>query len=347
MFFNYNWILYALELKPDTLSFITGSAGIIISGIEKKENKRKNGKLYFMIGALLTGGAIIFKQQYIFFLFGILLFSIINNNKSYKIFAICTLLVSFTILYFIEKNTNCWFWTVTIVKDDGFLNFKTWFSEHIVFFQYYLLGFFIFFINYLIFKKNIKINITQNNYLLFPEKNIWVYIMFCVFIGALISSFKVGGNSGNTSFGFSVLLPFVFILINKYFNQKKIFYFFLLLIMLKCPVMIYSGINKYKLANKFLIKVQENVKGTTLSILTGSNVYFATRTIRNNNKVINYWMYSVRDNSEVYNCLPTTPNISNFDYIIVENWHENQIYFSGINFYSMHCMVFCAVYRFC
>jgi hypothetical protein len=333
LFFNYDWILYAVELKPDVFAFNLGSLGILLSGIHNGRNQKNI--LYLIIGAILSGSAIIFKQQYVFFLFGLLLFAIFNKGHLHRLFVLLTLIFSFLFFYIISEINNFWFWTITVVQDDGFLDLNTWFNEHLSFFKLYFFGIIILSINFIFYKRNIlKDEIPEEIPDVLLEHNslkysVWPYVIFSVFLGALISSAKVGGNSGNTALGFSVLLPIVFFTLNKYFSSKRLFFIFILVFSIKLPLMVYSGIIKYKSAMEFSSKVQDFVQGNKNDILTGSNVYYSTRILRNQNEIINYWMYSIRDNKDVYDYLVRTSKIKKFDYLIVENWPQNKRFISN------------------
>ena len=320
IFLNYEWLIYAVEFKPDIAAYCIGSLGIIISGVDKEKRK---SLILFILGIILSGIAILFKQQYIFFLFGLIFFTILNKNKKLIIFTITSTLISFVILFLIKSNPNAWYWTVTVLSDDGFLSLKEWLkSQELLIFTYFI-GFIVFLTFFLL--KEYKFPIRRFEILNIKnilKSNIWFSVMIFVFFGSLISSLKIGGNSGNTAFGLVILLPFAL----YYFNNLKLrqlFVLSLLILFIKVPFLLYSNFKHYLKIQEFSNNVEKliNVKG--VKVLTGSDVYYSTRKIRLGNEITNYWMYSKIDNSSLSSKLNNIIKSNDFNYILVESWPEN------------------------
>jgi len=320
IFLNYEWLIYAVEFKADITAYCIGSLGIIISGVDKEKSRPL---ISFILGIILTGIAILFKQQYIFFLFGLLFFTILNKKKKLVYFSAISIFISFSIIFLLKFNSNTWYWTVKVLSDDGFLSLKEWLISQKELIITYIIGL-IGFISLLLLKvfklptQRFKISSIKN----IITSNIWFSIMIFVFLGSLISSLKTGANSGNTAFGFVILLP----LSLYYFNNlkvKQLFVLFLIIIFTKVPILLYSNFKHYLTIQEFSNTVENivNVKG--VKILTGSDVYFATRKVRIGNEIANYWMYSLIDNSPVSSHLSKIIKSNDFNYIIIENWPEN------------------------
>lgn len=320
IFLNYEWLIYAVEFKADITAYCTGSLGIILSGVDKEKNK---SLIFFILGIILTGIAILFKQQYIFFLFGLLFFTMLNRNKKLILFSITSIFISFVIILLIKSNSNTWYWTVTVLSDDGFLSLKDWLKsqEQLIFTYFFALIILVILLLFKIYKfpaHRICISSIRSNI----KSNIWFSIMICVFSGSLISSLKTGANSGNTAFGLVIVLPLVL----YYFNNlelKHLFTLVLFLLLTKVPILLYSNSKHYLKILEFSNNVQKSVNDKGVKILTGSDVYFATRKIRIGNEIANYWMYSLIDNSNVSSHLNRLIKSNDFDYIIVESWPEN------------------------
>ena len=321
IFFNYDWLIYAAELKPDALAFCMGAFGVIVSGINS--NKKKSN-FFFFFGIILTGGAIIFKQQHAFFLLGILFYSIFNKNYKALIFAFASSLIALIIIFFIFLNENSWFWTVSVIKDDGFISIESWISDHRKISLKYLIGF-IAFSTFILFTEPVIIkNWKKELYHIF-FRNSWSFILIFVFFGAALSSFKVGGNAGNTAFGLVVLMP-IFLLLIKQLNYFILFIIFCFLIAFKIPKVIDVSLNQYKETKDLSNKFSQSFHGVNKKILIGSNLYYAVRDFRKSNKIVNYWMYSLKDNSDIFSQLQITNSKYKFDVLVVENLPNNLSY---------------------
>jgi hypothetical protein len=330
LFLNYDWLIYASEFKPDIISYCIGSFGIILSGIDKNKSKFN---LQFISGIVLTGVAIIFKQQFIFFLFGLIFYSLLQKDNFVRIFAFSSFLLSIILLLLFKYDHNLWFWTVKVLQDDGFVSIKSWLiTHHIIAINYLIIVTII--ITLYFFKQFTLPNNYQNFFFKYFRNNIWFFIMIFVFFGAFISSFKVGGNAGNTAFGLVVLLP-IFLYFIQNIKTRHLLIFYTLLIFTKSPLIFSNTLRKYSDILKFSKKTTEIIKTNNLKILTGSDVYYATRNSRNSNMVVNYWMYSLKNNTDINKQLEISANELLFDYLIVENWPDNKKYFSKSKRYKI------------
>jgi hypothetical protein len=74
---------------------------------------------------------------------------------------------------------------------------------------------------------------------------------------------------------------------------------------------------------EFSNSVEKKINMKGVKILTGSDVYFATRKVRIGNEIANYWMYSLIDNTSVSSQLNKIIRSNEYNYIIVENWPDN------------------------
>jgi hypothetical protein len=146
--------------------------------------------------------------------------------------------------------------------------------------------------------------------------------MIFVFLGSLISSLKTGANSGNTSFGLVILLPLALYFFNN-LKVKQLFVLSLLIFFTKVPILLYSNFKHYLTIQEFSNSVEKKINMKGVKILTGSDVYFATRKVRIGNEIANYWMYSLIDNTSVSSQLNKIIRSNEYNYIIVENWPDN------------------------
>ena len=84
--------------------------------------------------------------------------------------------------------------------------------------------------------------------------------------------------------------------------------------------------NRFNESIEFSNAAKEFINKKNLKILTGSDVYYVTRKFRESNVIVNYSMYSLRDNSNIENQLEKSASKYKFDYVIVENWPLNKEY---------------------
>jgi hypothetical protein len=330
---NYEWLVYACELKPDTTAFVFGSLGMIISKVNSNE-KIKIKSIKYFLGIILTGSAILFKQQYIFFLFGLNLYALLFGSKSLKLFSIISLLLSLFFIFIFYQNTNIWFWTVKVLSDDGLLSLKQILIDHRLISIYYIF----FFILLFILEKLKFIQLNFSEFILklkFLIKNSpWPLIITFVFLGSVVSAIKVGGNAGNTAYGLVVLMPLFFIFLSQ-LNKKVAFLLFAYILIFKVPSVLKTQIFKYNEVVELNNFVSSNIKEQNLNILTGSNVYIIARNIKNINNISNYWMYGIRDNVDIEKEISMLTNHLKFDYLIIENFDSNKNFIKNSDHYHL------------
>lgn len=330
---NYEWLVYACELKPDTTAFILGSIGILVSKINSNE-KVKIKSYSFIFGIILTGSAIIFKQQYIFFIAGLNIYALFFGKKESKIFSILSLILSFIFIFIFYTNKNIFFWTVTVLSDDGFLSFKQILIDHKLIFIYYALFtivlLFLHWFGFLKFNYSETVSNIKNIFKSSP----WPMILTLVAIGSLLSAFKVGGNAGNTAFGLVILMPIIFIFISS-INKNVSFLLLIFVIIIKVPIIFRNQISKYKEVLELNNFAENNINGKNLNILTGSNVYFVSRNIKNVHNITNYWMYGIKDNIDIEKEFMILAMKYRYDYLIVENYPFNYEFLKNSDQYNL------------
>jgi hypothetical protein len=213
------------------------------------------------------------------------------------------------------------------------MSLKLWLDEHKLISVKYLLGL----VALVLFLRLKLFFFPKNKFCYLKDKllnNIWFSIMLFVFFGSLISSFKIGGNSGNTAFGLIVIYPLVLYFL-QYIKSQYLFLTFLVMSLFLIPYFIHNAINKYKDSLEIINKSNELITSKDYRLLTGSNLYFASRNFRGSNLVSNYWMYSLKDNSNIYDQLAKTAIESEFDFLFVENWNSNKDFFSKSKKYTI------------
>ena len=324
-----SYYTYALEGKPDTISFLLGYLGLFYY---IKSNDKINYN--FFIGIILVGIPILFKQQYVSFLLGLFLFCIFNINKNRILFFFSSVIISISILFILYELETPWYWNVTSLADDGFLQIKEIIVNNIRT-GYYFLVFIISLI--LILSKNSLMNITMKilnkNKLKLLLRNPWIYITTIAIIVSFLSSFKNGGNNGNVEFGLFLLFPLFFLISNIAPKYKMIALAWVVLLP-HCKDL--SLFNNYLKASQMKSYVAQLDIDPGSKILTGSDSYFASRLLlKKGIEIDNYWKSATKKNSSVMEELSNSIKIKDYKILIVENWPQNLIQIESSNNYEI------------
>jgi hypothetical protein len=315
-----NWLFYATEFKPDTIAFLLGFLGLILTSFLKSHTNFHK----ILLGSLFCSGALLFKQQYIAFIVGLILFCLFNLNRTRILFLICLCFFISCICLYFYNHANLWFWNVTVLSDDGFISFKTTIVDN--YSTIIALLYFIFIGAALLtakkdgFKYYISFNLQNLKTGLPSSPWLWVVIpsMLAGFAGAL----KVGGNSGNTQFGLIILLPLAIVLFSKV--DRGIIFGIAWIALLNSLPTLYSGPLKYIEAVHLRAFIEKDLSNKPEFVLTGSDVYFASRLYQLNSKVMNYWTISLRAGSDVNVSLKDALLKVQPDRLVVENWPTNK-----------------------
>ena len=314
------WLSYAKEFKPDTVALLLGFSGLMLASFLRADARF----LLIFLGALLCSGALLFKQQYISFIFGIFLFCVALPNRTRILFFLHLILFTSCILVYFYNNSDLWFWNVTVLSDDGFVSLRETLRDSkptvVVLFFTILLG-----------SALIKIKKNSNEVDAVDLPNMlrksalsspWIWVVIPSALAAFASALKAGGNSGNTQLGIILFLPLIFIAFFK-LERWIIVSIAWFAIFTSLPIL-YAGPKAYIEADQLRTFLIKDLPTKPSLILTGSNVYFASRVYRNNSNIINYWTISLRDGSDVTTSLKNIMTITTPDRLIVENWPANR-----------------------
>lgn len=329
LFIANSWLIYAIEFKPDTIAILLGSAGILIARADKKGDILS---LRFVLGGLLTGSALIFKQQYLAFLMGMVFYSFICRNKAFQLFTILANGFALIVLFVIYENKNTWFWTVTVLSDDGFISLRQWAFAHAHLFivvaqcTLFLVAAYL---NDLFGSEKGYRQITRRHLLSSP----WPTIMFFTALGGFAGAWKVGGNDGNTAIGLIVFLPLIYLVVQHFDRRMLIVLAWAILLGQIAPA--YKAVDAYRHSSSLTEAVKSLSIRSDAKVLTGSDVYVAAHVINTSNPIENYWARSVRSGSDVSTELGKVLEEERFDYLIVESWPRNKQYIANSNRYSI------------
>ena len=321
-----NWLMYAVEFKADTIALSVGFMGLMYAQFLDLNATNKQ----LVLGGIICALGLIFKQQHLAFLFGIGLFILCFPEKKRFVFLSSLSLTSLLIITVFYLNKNLWFWNVEVFSDDGFSSFFDIIKQN--------LGaiFWLFFLSiYLIVRSTPKETQFQNCYLLVKKYiNIpWVWPVTFSILAAIASAAKIGGNAGNIELGFVLLLP-IFYIFTRYLDRSILIGLAWLAILIALPLS-FGGIANYKSASDLKKFVYKDSLTKVSSVVSGSNVYFASRHYSKDAKISSYWSKAIQTNSSNLEGLKNLTSKIKPDRIIIENWSDNRSFINNNSQYEL------------
>lgn len=316
LFLTPQWLTYAVEFKPDTIGLLIGYIGLYVAGFLAQGIAFHR----LIFGALLFSGAIIFKQQYVALIAGILAFCVAFPNKSRLLFMCLTVSFLSIILLLLFDNPSVWFWNVEILANDGFLSVTELARANFTTIKTLILsliccGFFL------------KLSegtfpIWNKEYLVRACGVPWMWGSAFFVVASFLSAIKNGGNAGNTQLGIVLCVPLVYALLSR-LPQVIFITLAWAAVIISFPGALERSLS-YRDAVNLRSFVTKDIVYYPAVILTGSNVYFASRHYPARFDSINYWKLSSRDNTSVRSSLSyILPHIAP-DRLVVENWPMNK-----------------------
>jgi hypothetical protein len=322
LIFCRQYLVYAVEFKPDTIAFLFGALGIIIAKADKNTSIKV---IPYVLGACLTGCALIFKQQYIAFLVGMIIYSLVSKNSKFQIFTALSIMFSFLILYMFYKQENFLFWTVTYFSDDGFFSIKGWVLNQaklivlitksiIVLWGAHLYGY-------------VKIDlfasfISLKHLLMTP----WPVLIFMSALAAFATSWKLGSNTGNTELGLILLFPLIYFAIQKL--DKKLLMLLAWLGFLGLATPIHVSVLNIQNSTALNQAVSSLALDSNTKVLTGSDVYGAARLVKTLNPIHDLW--TIRVITKDKGILSSILTKQNYDVLILDPENRHLISASGL-----------------
>ena len=286
------WFFYASEFKPDIIAFTIGLGCVHL--VLHREVKATYAQVIF--GGFITGLALIFKQQYLAFIIGLSLHALVFPTKKRLLFSVNALAGALLILIAIFRNEDAQFWSIEVLRNDGLVSFPYYFRVHFstaiafvtffyCYFSYIRLTDGCFTLKYLVPSLNSK-HLTSSP---------WVWGVFFLALAAFASSFKRGGDEGNTELALILLLPVLAVFLTCV-KQWILMGTASIALFSYIPETIVYAIN-YKEARELVIFVEGGTLPENASVAFGSNVYFAARRYKSTNRLSAYWPIALRDNS--------------------------------------------------
>ncbi len=259
---------YATEFKPDTLAFL-----FCFYGLYRYEKKKDIGN--FLFGAILISISIIFKQQSLFFVLGLILFSIFNLKKTHFLYFTLTssiLYLATTVLLY--KNEGVFMYNFKVISDDGFQGFID-----ILKFSWDQLKSILFFLCIII-PITLKTDLKKQE--IFQKiNNPYFFTGITILVGSTLSLIKNGGNLGSFQVGFFYCSIFVWLLFEKIKFSKWVRPICIMVLIISIDLGKIVNYYNYHYLKKHLIELKEENK--SLKILTDSESYSLSRHLLNFN----------------------------------------------------------------
>lgn len=193
-----DYVHYAAEFKPDTIAYLLCFYGLYVF---EKHNTVKN----IIIGSFLISLSVLFKQQSIFFVFGLILFALLNlKNRKFFYFTSLSSVLYLIVLLILYGNESVFKYNFEILLDDGFRNVFGGLKE--LWDQFKTLLLFLCVVFPLVKKNSLKFDnpIKKLN-------NPYFFIGLSILSGSVLSFAKNGGNIGNIQMGIFYCSPFIWL----------------------------------------------------------------------------------------------------------------------------------------
>jgi hypothetical protein len=313
--------LYALEFKPDTLSLLMGYIGLSLIWTDKNSF----GK--YVLGIFLICIALVFKQQYLAFQVGLFFAAFFVKKKEFRLAVLLATIISIAVFLFLFTDENIRFWSIEVLSDDGISALN-----EIIFTSYLLVMPILLFLILLILMKSdnhtflIKVPKLSLEFLKSLTVNPWYVVTLFVIGGSVLSTLKAGGNSGNAQIALVVIFPLAGLISYHLVKWKIILiaWFGVFYFMGQIP----GHLIQYKEAIELKSQVKKLQFEDNYRVLTGSDVYYASRYLVNKGVVLeNYWANALIENISAGESLNMELRSNKFDYLILENRNSNNLEF--------------------
>jgi len=273
------WLFYAITFKTDTIAFALIFFAVYILNIEDKNYKINFIKILISFISILY--AVILKQQAIFIVLALGLYSILNKDYFLRIFTFIIIL-STSLLYFLMfQDKDLWFFNILKYSKDEFFTLNELIREnykHIM--KVILLLLFLVACNLEKLGFNNlqkKIKVTFFNF----RENIWLYVIFFLSITGIPGFLKDGGNFGHAGLTIVILTPIIIYFLGD-LKRNILILTVLALLMFELPT-VKGSFNNYIESKKMQNEVLRLVKGENLKILTDTKNLFSSFLVSNDN----------------------------------------------------------------
>lgn len=323
MLITKSYTFYSLEFKPDTIAFTIGLWALYFFDKAKNENSFKVTKI--VLSGIFFGLGIAFKQQYISFIGGILLFNFISLNKNLLIFTLSLLIILFFVLINFNNFEFFWFWNLETFKDDGFMSLNKYlYTNKFLFFNFFLFSFIFLNISYEKIDKEKIIFFSKK--IIYLIKNQYTWVLLPASLSCFLSGYKVGGNISNTGLGMLLLFPVFFSIVSEI--KMKWLKIFLIFGILNIAPFAIKSLQNYK----YFYDLSDDFKKIEIKnndiLLYGSTFYTIVKN-KKNISLNDYWTEAQRNGIDLNISFINALETLNPKYILVESFLKDE--FSNIS----------------
>lgn len=320
------WLWYATGFKTDTLVFTLIIFAFLLSNIFEKDYKINIIKL--LCSTFLIVFALSIKQQAIFIIPAMVIFSIINKNFFFRIYTVFIIFLTGVLYFYFYKNSFIWFWAIERMGQDALHSIQR--LVIIYYKQFFLITSFIFIFSLNNYFKIIETNFSENFKLFkIKLKNNFMFLMLFFFaLTGLISGLKDGGNTGNTGLALIMIYPIIYLFLN--FLNKNILIIFSIFLLFNFIPNISMNLIEYFKMKTYQNKINYLINEKKIKILGDKSNYFALFTKEKDNEIhflstfteayvyLNNLQNDKRNPQNRTNALKKNIN-RNYDYIILSD----------------------------
>ena len=162
----------------------------------------------------------------------------------------------------------------------------------------------------------------------------WPVIIFLSALAAFASSWKVGGNSGNTELGLVLLFPLIYFAIQKL--DKKLLMLIAWVAFLGLAPYIHGSVVNIQNSTALNQAASSLALDSNTKVLTGSDVYGASRLVKTLNPIHDLW--TIKEITKDEGILSSILTKQNYDVMILDTLYypENRHLLSASSLYSIH-----------
>ena len=291
-----SYLFYGREFKPDTIALLTGYVSLFIA-FPNKEYPKRTPWWRIVLGGTLCGLAIVFKQQYLAFLLGVVAFNAWSRVPKRVVFAITVLAWLCICISFLLSIQHLRFWTIKVIADDGFLPLRDILSLNSTTLFRFALFIAVFGLLSLRNISSLSLKKTLSQLPKIISKD-FTWAILPSALAAFASAIKVGGNAGNTQLGLFLLAPFI-LLIFRNISIWKLACLAWVSILFAASQSIDAVFN-YRAAVEYRDNAIELIKRSNANAISGSDVYFASRLSKSGGKIVNYWTLQLKDTTKSF-----------------------------------------------
>ena len=308
-----NWYFYALKFKPDTLALLIGLGALFV--LQKYDHPGRQNLFAVLISSIILALPLVLKQQYIAFIAGYIVYAIFQRRVTSALSAVIVAGVAALVIFHVRSVENAWFWSVTVLADDGLNNLLIWGYEHFKL-SIHLVTVSIILI-WVAGMKSLHPLASPLRFVLEEMRLLskpWAIPLIFASGASFASGLKAGGNVGNTELAFILLFPFIFLIFKGIDRRVSI--------AIACVAFMIStadafrGIKTYQQFGRAETFFSELEHGKSQHVFTTSDYYGVVRSQRNKTGIHN-WHHEILINKVADADLPTFIHDRNFAYVVL------------------------------